>query len=41
MTYVLANYWPFIIAAFIIGVPVGWVFHVPARRPPDPDGGER
>jgi hypothetical protein len=33
MFYVLAQYWPFIIAAFVIGIPVGWLFHIPVRRP--------
>jgi hypothetical protein len=41
MIYVLAQYWPFIIAAFAIGIPFGWVFHAPARRRRDADGDGR
>jgi hypothetical protein len=41
MIYVLAQYWPFIIAAFVIGIPFGWVFHAPAGRRPSTEGDER
>jgi ABC-type branched-subunit amino acid transport system permease subunit len=32
MIYVLAQYWPFLIVAFVIGIPFGWLFHAPAGR---------
>jgi len=32
MIYVLAQYWPFMIVAFLAGIPVGWWFRNPVRR---------